>query len=65
MMKLYETNELFNKALYISCLAKMGVKAEATESGVLIDMEAYKERYSVANAPHMVYMNHRWVKQLY
>lgn len=65
MMKLYKTNDLFNKSLYVSCLEKIGVKAVAVDNGVMIDMEAYKQNYHAYNAPHMVYMNHKWVKQLY
>ena len=65
MMKLYETNDLFDKSLYVSCLEKIGVKAVAVANGVMIDIEAYKQNYHAYSAPHMVYMNHKWIKQLY
>lgn len=65
MMKLYDTNPAFNKDLYIECLAKMGVKAYKTEDGVMIDIEAYKANYSLLRAPHMVIINHPWIKALY
>lgn len=64
MMKKYWTNNLFNKALYVACLAKMGVPAYVVDDGVMIDMEAYKANYSVSRAPMMVINNHRWVKAL-
>ena len=64
MMKKYQTNDLFNKALYVTCLAKMGVPAYAVDDGVMIDMEAYKANYQGWNAPMMVRNNHRWVKEL-
>lgn len=63
-MKLYKTNTLFDKTTYIQALAKIGVKAEATADGVLIDMEAYKANYKAFSAPHIVTINHKWVKAL-
>lgn len=63
-MKLYKTNDLFDKTAYIQALAKIGVNAQATAEGVLIDMEAYKANYKAFSAPHIVTMNHKWVKEL-
>lgn len=65
MMKKYLTNDLFDKAAYVAALAHIGVDAEATEDGVLINMEQYKANYRASEVPHLVYMNHRWVKALY
>lgn len=64
MMKKYPTNSLFNKALYVQCLNRMGIAAYPVEDGVMIDVDQYREKYSAATAPHMVYINHRWVKVL-
>ena len=64
-MKLYETNSMFDKTQYASLLNKMNIRAEAVESGVMIDMEQYKANYHGAIAPHMVYMNHKFVKKMY
>ena len=64
MMKKYQTNDLFNKALYVACLAKMDVPAYVVDDGVMIDMEAYKANYSASRAPMMIINNHRWVKAL-
>ena len=64
MMKKYTTNSLFNKALYVHCLNLMGITAYPVEDGVMIDVDQYREKYSAATAPHMVYANHRWVKAL-
>lgn len=64
MMKMYVTNPLFNKALYAHCLNCMGVAAYPVEGGVMLNVDQYREKYSAATAPHMVYMNHRWVKVL-
>lgn len=64
MMKKYVTNHLFNKNLYAHCLHLMGVAAYPVEDGVMFDADQYRANYSAATAPHMVYVNHRWVKAL-
>lgn len=64
MMKKYTTNSLFDKVLYTECLHLMGIAAYPVEDGVMIDVDQYREKYSAATAPHMVYVNHRWVKAL-
>jgi len=64
MMKEYRTNSSFNKTLYVECLRSMNINAYATNDGVMIDINQYRANYSAATAPHMVYVNHRWVKVL-
>lgn len=65
MMKLLVTNSLFNKEAYVECLRMMGVEAYPTMLGVMLDVDAYKANYRPAFVPHLVYMNHKWVKELY
>lgn len=65
MMKLYVTNPYFDKAAYVACLLAMNIPAEIHEFGVMIDIIAYRANYKGWNAPHMVYVNHQWVKALY
>ena len=64
MMKEFLTNDLFDKATYIDCLARIGVEAQATENGVLLNMTQYKANYKISTAPNMVTINHKWVKAL-
>lgn len=65
MMKLYVTNNLFAKEAYVEHLKAFGVEAYATDNGVMLDIDAYKANYSWSKVSHFVYMNHRWIKQLY
>lgn len=65
MKKLYITNSHFDKAAYVVALYSMGIPAETHPMGVLIDLDAYRANYKGWNAPHMVYVNHQWVKALY
>lgn len=64
MMKKYTVNRWFDKSTFVACLHSMGVDAYEVEDGILFNAEQYREKYSAANVPHMVYMNHRWIKNL-
>ena len=64
MMKKYNTNDLFNKEGFVKALTSMGITCEAVADGVLINIDEYKANYNPATAPHIVFMNHRWVKAL-
>lgn len=64
MMKKYNVNRGFDKTAFVSCLRSMGVDAYEVEDGIIFNANQYREKYSAATAPHMVYMNHRWVKAL-
>lgn len=64
-MKLYETNDMFEKDFYVKSLKKLGIACEVAEKGVLINIKEYKEKINLAKTNHIVFMNHQFIKQLY
>ena len=63
MMRLYVTNNFFNKELYVEYLNNIGVNAEVVEDGVMLNIEQYKANYKRQN--QFLAINHRFIQQLY
>lgn len=61
---LYLTNNSFDKAEFAKLLNKIGVSAEMTEKGVVLDKEALN---AIPNykLPHWVYMNKAHINSPY
>lgn len=55
-MKLYITNESFNKEKFVGMLNENGIEAEVAENGLYFDEEALKSA-KWSKLPHWIFMN--------
>ena len=60
IMKMYNTNRLFDNKTFVELLNKNGVKAFEVEGGLMFDEIALKNM-SKAKMPHWIYMNLKWM----
>ena len=61
---LYLTNGVFNTEEFAKLLNKIGVYAEVTKDGVILDKEGLNA-IPVYNLPHWVYMNKKYINSPY
>ena len=64
-MTYLECNPYFKKEKYVMLLNKMGIDAQVSGNGVLVNIDQYKANYSEIKVPQLVSMNHRFMKKYY